>query len=221
VIRTASVSRGSSRWRAIATPVTWDRSRAFPSSGAQSEERTLSRGGRVSKYHGHIFYPLVLIPFAHYAFLPPRRMPDGRGLPFPEDLPRPALFSDELPQRPANLIAEASFTIGTIFLDFTARRHRRVSISGLESLQGREGGAAAEGRTSCPEAARGTRGPRLEYVVDYCTSGIQDALCSWSGDARERAEILDRALVSLPPVRLWWHGHRLKVPVADAEWGRK
>lgn len=49
--------------RSIATPVTWDRSRAFfRRGGAQSEERTLSRGGRVSKYHGHIFYPLV--PFA-------------------------------------------------------------------------------------------------------------------------------------------------------------
>lgn len=36
--------------------------RVLSTRGAQSEERTLSRGGRVSKYHGHIFYPLV--PFA-------------------------------------------------------------------------------------------------------------------------------------------------------------
>jgi len=71
--------------RSSATPVTWDRSRAFLSSGTQSEERTLSRGGRVCKYHGHIFYPLVPpyhslrnehtdppAPLAHYyAFLPP------------------------------------------------------------------------------------------------------------------------------------------------------
>lgn len=48
--------------RSSATPVTWDRSRTFLSSGTQSEEQTLSRGGRVCKYHGHIFYPLV--PFA-------------------------------------------------------------------------------------------------------------------------------------------------------------
>lgn len=71
--------------RSSATPVTWDRSRTFLSSGTQSEERTLSRGGRVCKYHGHIFYPLVSpyhslsnehtgppAPLAYYyAFLPP------------------------------------------------------------------------------------------------------------------------------------------------------
>lgn len=129
--------------------------RVLSTRGAQSEERTLSRGGWVSKYHGHIFYPLV--PFARarqrtqfllqpaprvitrsrlltYSFSPPRRtMRDKRD-------PSLLLSPVSLPPADYNHRAQMPRHSYTLIILYYSKRPRatcaRTSLTYCRELRG-------------------------------------------------------------------------------------
>jgi hypothetical protein len=71
--------------RAIATPVTWDRSR-FLQAGRKAKREHFHAEAELVNIMAIFSIPLLLIPFArarvaaHYAFLPPRGHADGPAL---------------------------------------------------------------------------------------------------------------------------------------------